>query len=192
MLIGKLKLVISEIQTSKIYLKIRNHAMKKEWTFEVNGNTHNIRFFPNIWRGQHRLIIDGEETKVKRSKFQIIRYEDIPIIVGGEECRFILLGLKADVVFRGVCLGSKKKYKAVKGIPWWTWIFIIICLSFPSVCFDGVLEYLLGIPGAYLCARVAISPYTHVILRIIVCYLIMVYSAVFCVYLGIVSGVIRF
>lgn len=95
---------------------IRMEISVQVWKINVNGKEIEAVFTPNQWSGKHRLTINGKDIELKMSPFQVFVGTDQPINIAGKECRFVLIGNKADIAVDGIYVGSKKTYVPLKSM----------------------------------------------------------------------------
>lgn len=141
----------------------------KKWIININGKENEVIFTPNKWTGKHKLTINGKEVKLNSSSFQSLLGLDQAINIGGKECRFVLIANKADIAVDGIYIDSKKEYVPLKSMPWWTWIFIAICIAVPIVSLGGALPVLIALLCSVLCVRVSVSPNMKILPKILIC-----------------------
>ncbi|MDD6212428.1 MAG: hypothetical protein PUB22_04710 [Clostridiales bacterium] len=142
----------------------------KVWKISVNGKENEVIFTPNRWSGKHRLTINGKDIELKKSPFQVFVGIDQPIHIAGKECRFVLIGNKADIAVDGTYVDSKKMYVPLNSMPWWTWIFIVACIAVPIVSLGGALPVLIALICSAWCVRVSVSPGIHASIRVLCCF----------------------
>ena len=142
----------------------------KVWKINVNGEDHEVAFTPNQWSGKHRLTIDGENIELKKSPFQFLVGTDQPINVAGKECRFVLIGNKADIAVDGTYINNNKPYVPLKRMPWWTWIFIVACIAVPIVSLGGALPIVIALLCSALCVRISVFPNMNTGIKVLCCF----------------------
>ncbi len=146
-------------------------AATRQWSIHMEGNTHSVQFQQDIWWGKHKLMVNGQQVQLKKpSGLQALVGLDMPIDLGGKECRFVLLGNRPDIAVDGVYIDSKQPYTGLKGMPWWAWIFVILCALIPVVALGGAIPAALGAVGALLCLRVSARPNMHAAFRALACF----------------------
>ena len=52
---------------------------------------------------------------------------------------------------------KKISLETFKRLPWWTWIFIVLCVGLPISTLGGALPVIFAIFGIVMCVRVADS-----------------------------------
>lgn len=142
----------------------------KQWDITINGMTNTVTFTPNQWSGKHKLTVNGKEVLLKKSPFETFVGTDQPINIAGKECRFVLIGNKADMAVNGTYVDSKKLYVPLKSMPWWTWIFLVLCIAVPVVSLGGALPVGIALLCSIWCVRVAISPNMKTAIKILCCF----------------------
>ncbi len=144
----------------------------KKWTVNVNGQDNEVVYIPNAWSGKNKLVVNGQEQIVRASIKNVLNGVDIPLDIDGKECHFVLIGGKAGLAVDGTYLDSKKPYAPLKPSPKWAWIFFILCLAIPVVSLGGALPVMLGIAGAFVCARICASQNMKTGAKVICCILV--------------------
>lgn len=134
-------------------------ARKKEWHINIDGKEYSVLLERTMWSGLQKLYINGVLQDLKIITFQTLRGLDLPLEIGGKECRLIIVGRKADIVVDEVFLDSGKVYIPFKKLPLWTWIFILASIAIPIVNQGGLVPVIIGAYGAIFCMRIGISPY---------------------------------
>lgn len=142
----------------------------KVWKISINGENHEVVFTPNQWSGKYKLMIDGKDIELKISPFQAFFGTDQPINIAGKECRLVLIGNKADIAVDGTYIDSNRQYVPLKGMPWWTWIFIVACIAIPIVSLGGALPVIFALFGSVYCVRVSVSPNMNTAKKILCCF----------------------
>lgn len=89
----------------------------KVWKISVNGKENEVNFTPNPWSGKHIFTINGKDIELKKSPFRVFVGTDQSINIAGKECRFVLIGSKADIAVNGTYVDSKKTYIPLKSMP---------------------------------------------------------------------------
>lgn len=141
----------------------------KTWKINVNGKENEVIFTPNQWSGKHKLTINGNEVQLKKKPFQAFVGTDQAINVEGKECRFVLIGNKADIAVDGTYVDSKKAYVPLKSMPWWAWIFIVACIAIPIVSLGGALPVVIALLCSMWCVRVSVSPSLNTAIKVFCC-----------------------
>lgn len=141
----------------------------KHWIVTINGMQNTVIFIPNQWSGKHKLMINGKEVALKKSPFQAFVGLDQPINIAGKECRFVLIGNKADIAIDGTYIDSNKAYVPLKSMPWWAWIFIISCIAVPIVSLGGALPVVIALLCSIWCVRVSVSPNIKTTIKLLCC-----------------------
>lgn len=142
----------------------------KQWTITINGKQNTVIFKPNQWSGKHILTINGKEIPLKNAPFQSFIGIDQPINIAGKECRFVLIGNKADIAIDGIYVDNKKTYAPLKRMPWWAWLFIAICVAVPIVSLGGAVPVLIAALGSMWCIRLSVSPNIKTSLKVLSCF----------------------
>lgn len=142
---------------------------KKQWSVDIDGTIYEVAFDRNQWSGKQRLRINGESVLLDRTPFQAFVGLDQGVYLGDKECRFVVIGNKADIVVDGVFIESRKPYLPFNKIPWWVWIFVVACIAIPIVSLGGVIPAALGILGSSYCVRIAVSPEMKTIEKLFIC-----------------------
>lgn len=158
-----------------------------KWIININGRCNEVIFKPNKWSGKHKLIINGEEVLLKKAPLQGLVGVDQPIAIAGKECRFVLIGKKADIAIDGIYVDSKKPYIPLESMPWWTWVFIIACAAVPIISLGGALPVMFSLSCAAGCVKVSVMPNMSEILKVMCCFAI---SALDWVMLGVLLLVV--
>ena len=162
----------------------------KQWKININGTQNAVVFVPNHWSGKHKLTINGKEVELKKSPFQAFVGMDLPIDIAGKECRFVLIGNKADIAVDGTYIDSKKLYVPLKSMPWWTWIFVIVCIAIPIVSLGGALPVVIALLCSIWCVRVSVSPNIRTAIKVLCCLGILVLAWIlFGILLFVLSGI---
>lgn len=141
----------------------------KKWIINVNGIENEVVFKPNQWSGKHKLTVNGNSVELKKSPLQAFIGIDQPIDIAGKECRFVLIGNKADIAVDGIYVDSKKAYVPLKSMPKWTWIFIVACIAIPIVSLGGALPVLLALLCSMGVVRVSASPNMNTFKKVMCC-----------------------
>ena len=144
--------------------------MMKKWNIVINGKENEIEFIPNQWTGKHKLIINGKETQLKSSPFPAFVGTDQTVNIAGKECHLVIIGNKADLAIDSIYIDSQKPYVPLKGIPWWTWIFIAACIAVPIISLGGVLPTVAAMICSILCVRVSVTYNMKKSLKILSCF----------------------
>lgn len=162
----------------------------KQWEITINGTQNTVVFVPNQWTGKHKLIINGKEVALKTSPFQAFVGTDQPVNIAGKECRFVLIGNKADIAVDGMYIGSNKPYVPLKSMPWWIWIFIVMCVAIPIISLGGILPIAIAILCSISCIRIGVSPNIGTTKKLLCCFGITALAwTVFGVLLFIISSI---
>ncbi len=133
-------------------------AKIKNWKVENEGTMYDISYKSNAWTGKGILTVNGEETEIKSKGFQSMAGIDVPIMIGDKEIRFVRVGSKPDLAVNGVYLDSGKEYHPIGKVPWWSWVFAVLCIFIPIVAMGGGLPFLIGFGGAMVCVRTSVNP----------------------------------
>lgn len=141
----------------------------KKWIINIDGNDNEVIFVPNKWSGKHKLTVNGEETEIKKTPFQAFTGIDQPITIGEKECRFVLVGNKADIAVDGMYADSKKPYTPLKNMPWWVWIFIAACIAVPIVSLGGALPVVIALLCSTWCVRISVAPDIKTVFKVFYC-----------------------
>lgn len=67
---------------------------------------------------------------------------------------------------------TKITLETFKHVPWWTWIFIVVCAAIPVSTLGGAIPTVIAILGIVLCVRVVLLPSMKLPLKLILCTLI--------------------
>lgn len=67
---------------------------------------------------------------------------------------------------------TKITLETFKHVPWWTWIFIVVCAAIPVSTLGGAIPTVITILGIVLCVRVVLLPSMKLPLKLILCTLI--------------------
>ncbi len=144
--------------------------MSRIWDVVVDGVEHKVSHEEKFWSGKLFVIIDGEKTEIKRTKFsESIIGLDKPFYIGEKECRFVVIGNKVDIAVDGVYLGSKKPYVPLEKMPSWVWVFIALFIALPIMTLGGALPVALAILGVLWCIRISIAPYMKTAAKVFSC-----------------------
>jgi hypothetical protein len=141
----------------------------KEWSVNVSGKINQISLKSSQWTGKRQIELNGKPVEIPKKPFQAFTGIDFPIKIGDADVRLVLIGNKADIAINGKYLNSGKPYIPLKGIPWWTWIFVIACLAVPIIASGGAFPAVLAVLGIIWCIRVAISPDLKTPIKVICC-----------------------
>lgn len=131
--------------------------MEKQWNLTVAGLPYAVTFKSSIWSGKKRLIVNGQETIIKNKFAYDYVGMDVPVEIGGKECRLVMAGGDADLAVDGVFISSGEPYEPLAKMPKWNWIFIVACVAIFAVSGGGALPVLCAMLGAMFCTRVACS-----------------------------------
>lgn len=142
-------------------------ARKKEWHINIEGKEYSVLLERNMWSGLQKLYVNGVLQDLKIITFQTLRGLDLPLEIGGKECRLIIVGGKADIVVDEVFLDSGKVYFPFIKLPLWTWIFILASIAIPIVNQGGLVPVIIGAYGAIFCMRIGISPYMKTSMKLL-------------------------
>ncbi len=142
----------------------------QKWNVEIEGQTYEIIYKPNVWSDKTNLTINGETTAIKSNGLQALAGIDTPITVGGKKLQFVRVGQKADIAMDGIYLDSKKEYKPIGKVPWWGWIFAVLGIVIPVVSLGGALPVLLGIAAAVSCIRISVQPQMKTAVKAFICF----------------------
>ena len=113
------------------------------WTISVDGTEHTVICEKSRLFSHYTLYVDEDIVTVYRRAFQYIRGIDMPITVGGKECRFLVRMEMPDLVVGGMLLTGKIPYEKIQEVPWWCFALMVAMLV--PVCFGGVLNIALGV-----------------------------------------------
>ncbi|MDD2370992.1 MAG: hypothetical protein PHQ32_03205 [Firmicutes bacterium] len=156
-------------------------AKPQTWKIQIGDITHEVVLKKDVLFNKHKLIIDGTEKNLSNSLKNNWIGIDEPIMIGNKEAIFTRRGSTFDIVIDGFYVDSKKEYKPLNKMAWWSWIFVVLCLLIPLLAIGGILPVLFGISGAVLCVQVSTNPTMKLLMKILLNILITV-IAWFCFY----------
>ena len=162
--------------------------MNKLWDVEVNGTMHEVFVKAGMWSSKVKLIVDSEETIIKKSWKADFTGLDIPFYIEDKECHIVISGNIPDLAVDGIYVDSQTPYAPLKPMPKWGWIFVVLCLAIPVLASGGAIPIVIGILGASSCAKTACAVRGTTIAKVINC----IFVTVFCwiIWLGLVMMLI--
>ena len=135
---------------------------KKEYTIVSNVGfvTSKVRLFAN-----------GDEIKLPKPSFKelLTGRLDLPFCFDGYEGRLVHMGLKTDIAIEGIYLKTGTDYTPPKGIPWWSWLFVALCILSPAILTKSLLAAIVGACGAVYCIRASYSPFHGTLRSVLTC-----------------------
>ena len=143
--------------------------MEKHWSIPENDVVHDVSLTISTWTGKTTLTVDGTETTLPRKAMRNFTGTDYPVLIGGRECQLRIAGSKADIAVDGYFSDSGKPYTPLGKVPWWGWVFAVLCFMVPIVSRGGALPVLIGLLGAMGCTKVSVSPDLSVPFRVLCC-----------------------
>lgn len=101
-------------------------AKEQTWQITVNGEEHTVTYVRQGLRsGPSTLFVDDGEGRLFRPRDG---YVDVPVIVGGKECRFVMRGYNADLAVDGVFVDSGRDYRPIADVPTGYRVVTVVCL----------------------------------------------------------------
>lgn len=144
-------------------------AQEKNWSFEINGQKHEVHIVFNNFSGKHKLTVDGSLVALKipfKANFVGLDHE---FVIDGETLHLVVIGnTKADLAVNGSFIDSGLHYKPLNKMPIWAWLFIAASVAIPIVSLGGGVPVLLAFVGSVLSARVA-SSNKPIVTKLILC-----------------------
>ena len=158
--------------------------MKKLWDVDVNGNMHAVYVRASMWSSKVKLIVDEEETIIKKGLKEEFLGMDVPFCIEDKECHIVISGNIPDLAIDGMYVDSKVPYEPLKPMPIWGWVFVVLCLAIPVLATGGAIPVVIGVMGASSCAKTACSVRGTKIAKMINC----IFVTVFCwiIWLGLI------
>jgi len=129
--------------------------MKRNWNITVDGHTYDVAFKRSEWTGKQTLTIDGEEMNVGTAK--AFKQTEVPIKFGDTDAILSMVNGGADIIVDGKSVLTGEEYVKPKKAPWFTWVFVVICVAIPICTLGGALPVLIGLLSAGGCYKIGVS-----------------------------------
>ena len=144
-------------------------AQEKNWSFEINGQKHEVHIVFNNFSGKHKLTVDGQLVPLKipfKANFVGLDHQ---FVVDGEPLHLVVIGnSKADLAVNDYFIDSKQPYKPLNKMPIWAWLFIGASIAIPIVSLGGGIPVVLAFAGSVVSARVA-SSNKSIVTKLLLC-----------------------
>jgi hypothetical protein len=148
---------------------------QKSWSFQLEDGTHTIDLEHGYWSGKRKIRLDGkllqESSKVQHFLFDT--GSETPFQINGHSGNVLVrtngITFSYDVILDGRSLGTGQQVKPSTPRPGWSWLFIIACGVIPIVSLGGVIPVIIGIGGAFGCARISRNASFSITQKVIFC-----------------------
>lgn len=107
--------------------------------------------------GKHQVFLNGQKTYFSANYTERLVGYQRRLSIPGKDVYIQFRGNTVDCSVNGYYLDSGKKYKKIKGVPGWAWLFIIGCIAIPIVSVGGAIPILIGFTGATLSAKCSVQ-----------------------------------
>lgn len=142
---------------------------KSYWTYTIDNITYNIEFTKSFFK--KKLLVNSLPIKIGSSKTFCITRETA-FNLGMKTAILVTIDKESDLAVDGIFLNSGKRYKSVKYIPIWNYIFLGLVLIIYIFNYDSLCVALFTLSGLYFLIRTSIEPSLNIIQRIFLCLII--------------------
>lgn len=157
--------------------RLISQPTKKHWSFELNGQTHNVEISVNSFTGKAQVYVNRYEVLVTSSSNNAMVHLGLPIEyqfqVGNHKCsirtqtRFFSRN-QYELIVDDYSLQTQSLVSPLTPLPIWAWLFISLSCLIPILALGGFVPILLGSSSAYISIKISTSK-LPVVLRIILC-----------------------
>lgn len=170
--------------------------IQKNWSFVLDDGEHTVKCEQSIFsKRKIRLdgkLLDSENDISAKSRF--LGEGEYEFNINSHRCLVVVrnswLTRAYDLAIDGKSITTGMPLTGIPATPKWAWAFVAFCLAIPLISGGGALPFLFGFGGAIICISIARDAAKTSVIRLALCFGVIVLAWV--LFLVLIIGIAMF